>query len=50
VGRLDVDGAESAILYVSASSASSAPEAVSSASAASPAQVRAIAQDLLDDL
>ena len=41
VGRLDVDGAESAILYVSASTAPAA---------ASPAQVRAIAEDLLDDL
>jgi hypothetical protein len=41
VGRLGVDGAESAILYVSASSAPSA---------ASPTQVRTIAEDLLDDL
>jgi hypothetical protein len=41
VGRLDVDGAESAILYVSASA---------DPSAASPSQVRSIAEDLLDDV
>jgi hypothetical protein len=37
VARIDVDGAESAVLYVSASGAS-------------PEQVRGVAQDLLDGL